>query len=160
MAQRNFFFSCYSQDCRLLQRSGLNKQENKRPCNPAAIPPDKRIRTFDSHPRSKATSFSSIQSQLQWAVRKPGKWIATFLESGFLRMYTVTLFAASVFFHANQPVPSRDSRWVGTRSLLDLSTGALLATWQEGHRRRTPGVSRGYTSLFVVVFFCYIIGCS
>lgn len=60
-----FFFPVTLKDCWLLQWSGLNKQEHRRPWNPAAIPPDKRIRTLASHPRSKATSFSSIQSQLQ-----------------------------------------------------------------------------------------------
>lgn len=62
---RGIFFPVTLKDCWLLQWSGLNKQEHRRPWNPAAIPPDKRIRTLASHPRSKATSFSSIQSQLQ-----------------------------------------------------------------------------------------------
>lgn len=31
----------------------------------------------------------SLQSQLRWAVRKPGGWIAAAFESGLLRMCTV-----------------------------------------------------------------------
>lgn len=45
-----FFFPVTLKDCWLLQWSGLNKQEHRRPWNPAARPPDKRIRTLIAIP--------------------------------------------------------------------------------------------------------------
>lgn len=54
----------------------------------------------------------------------------------------------SFFFRANQPVPSRVSRWSGPESFLDVSTGAFLpATWQEGGEGEVTRRFQGYTSL-------------
>jgi hypothetical protein len=151
MAQRNFFFLLLS---RLLVAAKVGPEwaGSQKALQPSChTTPDKRIRTLDSHPRSKATSFYRVTAAV-------GSEEAREMESNSSRKRVLedvfTFFAAAVFFRANQPVPRRHSR-LSRNEVTSWPDHWSFARYVTG--RATAKDTRHFQGLHFIVPCCFLL---